>query len=230
MKNNSVISGTMKLDGHTIEYDMRKSNRAKYLQIRITSDNRLEVVLPRGVQPSEGRAFLEKKQDWIKKYAGRLSDESTAFLYLGETITIKHEYDLFVTKHHFSFYRNTLTIKSPESSIENTEALYEVFVKYAAKKYLIERTMYLAQKHGFHPKRVSVRNQKTRWGSCSSNRTISLNANLIKHRMDLIDYVIVHELCHMREMNHSPAFWNEVGKIIPNYKILRKELKAGSTE
>lgn len=78
---------------------------------------------------------------------------------------------------------------------------------------------------GVKPKQIYVRNQSSRWGSCSSLGNISLNLRCALLPDDLFEYVLVHELCHLIEMNHSPAFWNEVERILPNYKALRAQLK-----
>jgi len=83
----------------------------------------------------------------------------------------------------------------------------------------------LSLKYGFEVKKVSVRKQKSRWGSCSSKGTISLNDRLIEHREEVIDYVIIHELSHLVHMNHSPKFWALVQKHCPNYKLLKRQLK-----
>ncbi|PID51680.1 MAG: metal-dependent hydrolase, partial [Candidatus Moraniibacteriota bacterium] len=70
-----------------------------------------------------------------------------------------------------------------------------------------------------------IRNQKTRWGSCGSNGNLHFNCQLLCVRDALIDYVVVHELCHLKEMNHSPRFWDLVAQTMPDYKTLRKELR-----
>ena len=74
--------------------------------------------------------------------------------------------------------------------------------------------------------RITIRNQKTRWGSCSSKGNLNFNCFLMLCDAELIEYVVVHELAHRKEMNHSPAFWAEVGKIIPDFKERKKRLKA----
>lgn len=100
-----------------------------------------------------------------------------------------------------------------------------------AKAYLPYRLAFLAQKHGFTYKLGKLGLRKTRWGSCTSNKAISLNVALMtltegNKPSPLIDYVIIHELCHTRHMNHSKAFWDEVAKYDPNFKAHRKALKA----
>lgn len=100
-------------------------------------------------------------------------------------------------------------------------------LKIEAKNYLPQRLSFLANKYGFSFGKVSLRNQKTRFGSCSFKNDISLNINLLNYDFDVIDYVLIHELCHTRVKNHSAKFWLEVEKYCPNYKLLRKQLKQG---
>jgi hypothetical protein len=94
-----------------------------------------------------------------------------------------------------------------------------------AKKILPQRLQEIAQKHGFNYKRLAIRNARTRWGSCSYANNINLNMHLIKLDGNLIDYVILHELCHTIEKNHSARFWALVEKHMPDYKERRKKLK-----
>lgn len=97
-------------------------------------------------------------------------------------------------------------------------------IRKKAKEYFPVRVEYFAKKYGYKYNKLSFRNQKTRWGSCSSDNNISLNIALITMPPDLIDYVILHELTHTIEKNHSAAFWSKLEQVCPNYKELRKEL------
>lgn len=96
--------------------------------------------------------------------------------------------------------------------------------KAAARKTLIDRLHQLAQEHGFKYHNASVRNQRTRWGSCSQKNNISLNMKLVLLSKELIDYVILHELVHTRIHNHSKKFWAELDKYRENSKIMAKRL------
>ncbi len=84
----------------------------------------------------------------------------------------------------------------------------------------------LNKNYGFKIGKVTIRNQKSRWGSCSARGNLNFNFKIALLPKELSDYIIVHELCHLSQMNHSPKFWNLVAKVIPNYQELKKRLKA----
>ncbi len=94
-----------------------------------------------------------------------------------------------------------------------------------AIEYIPERVRFFAPIVGVDYGRITVRNQKTRWGSCSGDGNLNFNCLLMLTPKDVIDYVVVHELCHRKEMNHSPAFWAEVERVLPSFKESRKWLK-----
>ena len=94
-----------------------------------------------------------------------------------------------------------------------------------ARIYIPSRGEHFAQIIDVTYGRITIRHQKTRWGSCSSSGNLNFNCALMNTTPEIIDYVVVHELCHRKQMNHSALFWAEVEKVLPNYKELRSALK-----
>ncbi len=100
----------------------------------------------------------------------------------------------------------------------------------AAKEYFPKRVAYFHQFTGGTYSRITIRDQKTRWGSCSSKGTLFFNWRLMLAPPAILDYVVVHELCHLRHMDHSPAFWQAVGEVFPDYASARKWLRKHGQE
>ena len=94
-----------------------------------------------------------------------------------------------------------------------------------ALQFVLEKLRHWNQTYGFEFKRVTVRNQKTKWGSCSRRGSLNFNFRILYLPPELADYLVVHELCHLREMNHSRRFWTLVAQAIPGYKSVRKQLR-----
>lgn len=101
------------------------------------------------------------------------------------------------------------------------------FIQYKKKAsvFVLERVEYFAKLHGFNYNKVSIKNQTTRWGSCSRKGNLNFNYRITFLPRGLANYLIVHELCHLKEFNHSRKFWNLVGAIMPDYLELRRELR-----
>jgi predicted metal-dependent hydrolase len=117
-------------------------------------------------------------------------------------------------------------VKGVEERLESMSKLSDQIDRLAARKRLIRRLDELSERYGLVYSKVFIRNQRTRWGSCSAKNNISLNAKLIMLPAELIDYVILHELVHTRIKNHSQKFWSELENLVANAKTLRAKLNA----
>jgi predicted metal-dependent hydrolase len=174
---------------------------------------------------AEGEKFLESKKDWIQKRLTVHIETDERFFYLGREIAVTRVFEDGISKNIIKFNQNVLGIRSPKISRISDKALYEKWLRIKGEEIIPRRTEFLARTNNFKVRKISIRNQKTRWGSCSISGALSFNFKLMQFREEVIDYVIIHELCHLAEMNHSRKFWNIVGSIVPEYKSLRKELK-----
>jgi len=115
-------------------------------------------------------------------------------------------------------------LKNMELLLKKNKKL-PLIIKKDAREILERRLAELAQLHNFQYNRVSIRNQQTRWGSCSSKDNISLNMKLLHLPNQLIDYILLHELVHTRVKNHSKDFWNELETIVPNARMMDNKLR-----
>ena len=109
-------------------------------------------------------------------------------------------------------------------SADLSESKRNVYIR-KAKETITKRVSYFARLMSVSYRNITIREQKTRWGSCAANGNLNFNWLLILAPPEVLDYVVVHELCHRREMNHSQAFWKEVEKILPDYQERQKWLK-----
>lgn len=218
-----VSEHTLVIDEVKHTYNLRISRRARNIQIQISQDGTTQFILPYRFRNFDHKAFIHSKSDWIKKHLNRI--RTFGYHYLGEEISIVSNYDLFVKTPQYSFVNKTLSIKLPVDDQNTRKQIYESWLYKNATDYLPERLSELAMIHKFKPQRVTIRRQKTRWGSCSRSGSISLNYKLVMLRKELIDYILIHELCHLIELNHSHRFWKLVEGILPGYREFRKELK-----
>ena len=162
--------------------------------------------------------FTKRCEEWMEK---RFQDGSV-FYYLGEPLklSIKKSEGETVWQRDGQLLIDQ-TAATPQKRKEQLEKWYRI----RAKENIESRVKVFAAKIGESPNKVTIKAQKTRWGSCSSLGNLNFNWRLIMMPQKIIDYVVVHELCHLKEMNHSSAFWNRVEEIIPDYRNRRKWLK-----
>ena len=147
------------------------------------------------------------------------------------TLTVPIAYPMFLINNFLNSRREwiiqALAKKKTNQSllaVQHSEVEIKEYKK-LAKALVEERLNYFNQSYGFKYNKISIRNQTSRWGSCSSAKNLNFNYRLAILPEELADYIIVHELCHLQEMNHSPRFWQLVAKTIFDYKNRQKKLK-----
>ncbi len=225
-------------DKDFIRIIVKENQRARNITMRWTSDG-LCVTVPVGMSESELMKVVDKHRDalLIKKEKSRpesILDENFQLKTMGFSVQI------FCTERHdFYFTRKEtiLHIACPRATDFGSDAVRDILVRGIerylrsdARKYLPLRLQSLAAKHGLKYEEVKINSSKTRWGSCSSRRSINLSFYMMLLPSHLIDYVLLHELTHTLEMNHSPRFWAKLdGFCGSSSSALRAELKAFRT-
>ncbi|HOM01731.1 MAG TPA: SprT family zinc-dependent metalloprotease [Acetivibrio sp.] len=223
-----------------VSYTLTRSRR-KTVGIRVTENGEVKVSAPLNISDKQLKDIMLKKMSWIVKKQEELKKlykescidkkfvDGDTFLYLGKEYTLKIVKGVLPERVTFEGSHIVVAIDERKISSNEAECVRSVLKKFYVNKFIEiskERIDFFAPQIGVCPRKVTVRDQKTRWGSCSIKGNISLNWRLIMAPMEVVDYVIVHELCHMKEMNHSKNYWNLVKSIIPDFDLSRKWLKA----
>ncbi len=213
-----------------------KKRGLKRMTLSVKAGGEIRMSIPYSVSFFAAEKFIIEKRNWIKKSQKRISEkENQKTVFSPETDFSTKFHNLFfikADKPKIEVSKTEIRVFYPSEKIFKQENFQE-YIRYGiietlrseAKTYLPERTDFLAKKFGFNYEKVSVRNAKTRWGSCSGKNNISLNIHLMRLPDELRDYVILHELCHTVEKNHGKNFWTLLDKVSGNAKDLDKKLK-----
>ena len=178
-----------------MKYNLRVSKRARYMRLEVRRNGELVVTVPRGLDLSFVERFIIQKSGWIQK-----------------------------TQSYFE--------KSRESGKDVVLRLGSVrgrknYLEYKEQARLLaeNRISFFNKIYNFRINKISIKNTKSRWGSCSKKGNINFNYKIALLPMYLADYIIVHELCHLKEFNHSQNFWKLVSLALPDYRNLRKKFR-----
>ena len=215
------------------EIKIRKNKLARSVKLSVGVDGSLRVSIPYYSPEFAVRRLVNGNRDEIRKMLAThnaknsyqdgdlIGKTHTLFLrkFSGEEIKISNEGNQILVQ-----IPQELAFENPLVQSEIRKTVSKILRK-QAKAYLPRRIDFLAEKYGFSFEKLRFSHTGTRWGSCSSSGTISLNIALMNLPHHLIDYVIIHELCHTRQMNHSSKFWQEVEKYCPDYKKYVQEIK-----
>jgi predicted metal-dependent hydrolase len=206
---------------------VRNVQARRYI-LRLQPDGVARVTIPRGGSIREAQQFVARHQTWLDQARHRLAARSTAPQQwrLGTHVWFRGENVVIVPAAQSppAIQLGTERIPVPDLNAD-LRPLIEAHWRGLAERELPPRVATLAQLHQLSVHRVTVRNQRSRWGSCSRRRTISLNWRLIQTPEFVRDYIILHELMHLRQMNHSSRFWHEVKRVCPDYEQAERWLK-----
>jgi predicted metal-dependent hydrolase len=222
--------------GDAARPQIRVSRRARRLAVRVYPDARVEVVVPPRVRPRDIEQFLSQHRRWIDtKRAAALARRPPPEPFPPATISFALTGETWRVHAAGGTGRARLT-EAPGTQAggvlsvggaQDLRPALRAWLLRVARERLEPRVSALAARTGVSFSRVSIRRQRSRWGSCSVRGTISLNACLLFQRVEVVDYLIVHELMHVGHMNHSARFWQAVERHCPDWRALDRELLQG---
>ncbi|MEA4956447.1 hypothetical protein SDC9_17834 [bioreactor metagenome] len=213
------------------EYKVTYSKR-KTISIKINEDSSLEVKAPYYLSKKEINDFVNSKEEWIAKNTKEIS----------EKYRLKRDFNLNFNDYVFVYGEkasinpingNTASYDKKEKifyipEIANSKQIKEIIIelyKIIAKSHINQRIKFFSKQMNVKPAKIGITSAKTRWGSCSGKNSVNFSWKLIMADESTIDYVLIHELAHIKQHNHSPKFWNIVESIMPDYKEQKEKLK-----
>ena len=221
------------LAGKNISYTLKRSSRRRSIGLRI-DDRGLTVSVPLRASEKWLHSVLQDKAHWVvdkldgwqtrKPIETRWADGETV-AYLGELLTLRVKQSLFATPAHWRGCELWVFVVNGGETAHIEQAVLR-WHQQEAKLLFVQRVAHFAALLDVAPRAVKLSAAKTQWGCCTTRGSVRLNIQLIKLPLRLIDYVVVHELAHLREMNHSAAFWSVVESVCSDYVKLRRELKS----
>ena len=227
----TVPFDTIKGNGFTAEIIRTKWKKTVSVQVR---ESKVSVLVPRSLPNGRIEELVTKKSRWIREKLQLLRESTPVkpknyisgerFTYLGRNYLLK------VVNGRASSVKlknGSLMVTLPDES-NSSDKIKDVLIQWyriQAEQKLREKVDRYAKIVGTHPTSVSVKTFKSRWGSCSANGNIQLNWKIIISPHRIVDYVVVHELCHLLEHNHSPRYWKQVARVLPDHKECKAWLK-----
>ncbi|MBI5230716.1 MAG: M48 family metallopeptidase [Coriobacteriales bacterium] len=220
------------------QFVVRESPRARRVRLVVSAREGLVVVVPRGFPQAKIGAIVESKRAWAERALEAVAERRELFA-RGAEAMLPAEVVLASTGEVFPVLRvptRAGSVRAVESAsgvelhgcVEDAEACLGALNRWldrVAKERLLPLAHAVAERHGFEVASVRVRKQRSRWGSCSGRGTISLNRTLVFLPPELVTAVTLHELVHLRELNHSPAFWTRLASLDPDAFENRERLK-----
>jgi predicted metal-dependent hydrolase len=213
-------------DAAAVEY-VRERRARRYI-LRVRRDGSLRVTIPRGGSRREAEAFLARHRQWADRERRRVAAaHAPREWYAGDIILLGGEPAMLHVEpqsrgHVLRLGGCEVPVEDPDGNVR-TEA--ELALRAIAARDLVPRIHVLAGRHALAVGRVSIRNQQSRWGSCSRRGTIALNFRLVQTPPGVCDYVLLHELMHLRQPNHSRRFWRLVQEVCPDFPEAERWLR-----
>ncbi len=217
----------IEVGAHTYPVAIARHRRARRYVLRMTPEGALRITVPRGASVAGGLAFAKGQGAWIAREHARRLIRSRAWADGGLVWFRGERVSLIMGDTTVTFGPETIARPKDDGKLR---LAFEARVRLIAKLELPARCAELALRHALTVSRVTIRNQRSRWGSCSSRGAIALNWRLVQMPAEVSDYVILHELMHMRQPNHSRKFWREVAAVCATWRDSERWLRTHGRE
>ena len=218
---------TVSVAGRTYEVSITRHRRARRYLLRVCPDGSLRLTVPRGAAIAEGLQFAARQADWIERERIRQRRRSAPWGDGSRVLFRGVEERLRVTGATACCGGELIALSNV---VADVRAAVEAHFRAVATRELPASCLELAAVHGLKVTRVTVRNQKSRWGACSPRGLITLNWRLIQMPPAVSEYVLFHELMHLRQPNHSRRFWREVESVCPTWRESERWLRRHGRE
>lgn len=210
-----------------INYNILR-RKVKNIRISVNKDKVVNVIIPLKYPQIELDKILIEKESWIRKKLLHFDNLKNNFFSLNgnEILYLGKKYSFHLKSEMKNYFQIDEEKKCIYSGVDLLNGkMQEHWLKQEARRIIEERIALVNNNRRFIVKKIFIRSQKTKWGNCSSNKNISFNWRLVKAPLDVIDYLVVHELVHLEEMNHSKNYWHKVSQLCPAYKEANLWLK-----
>ena len=215
----------IKYGNSRIVYSIKKSKRRKTSEIHVDKKS-VEIIVPETKSLSEIKKMVEGKKNWILQRQSQLRQEkpgptyqnNTTVPYLGKNyklvIKLEQKSDGISKKNS----RFVISLRSKRPSKKKTKLLYESWILENSQSILHKAMVRYSRKVGVKPKKIQMKKLRSKWGSLSNDNTININLHLLKADQKIVDYIILHEICHLKIKQHSHHFWSFIEQFDPTYR------------
>lgn len=218
-----------------IEFTVSFSNR-KTLAIEVEANGEVNVIAPIGVSEEEIIKKVKSRATWIvqKQYevrnvnvnkVNREAVNGESYLYLGRNYTLQLMIKEYINKIEVKLFRGKFIVTTPTKDEEKIKAALKEWYREKALQKINDRIKYYKPFFNKEPKSIKVKEQKKRWASCTSKNELLFNWRCAMAPAYIIDYIVVHEMCHMYYKDHSNEFWNMISSIMPDYEVRKEWLR-----
>ena len=222
------MSEYLEIGDPPIAVNLRRSRRARRLSLRVSGlDGKVSLTLPVRGTKREAVAFLQEKEAWIRGHLDKRPDGVTVAI--GAEIPVEGQMRLIQEHGGRSVQLEPFDILVPPGA-DKTATRVRAFLKLMARDRLLEASQYYSSQLGKPFNKISLRDTRSRWGSCTTEGNLMYSWRLILAPRDVLNYVAAHEVSHLAEMNHSAAFWAHVERLMPDYAVPRKWLRQHGAE